>query len=179
MKPASAVLLLSCALLTACPDGASRFKLTLEVLNPTDLRFEGSGGALGAGVEFRVPGLESGQELIVDDTCQGRHCGAYAETDPGRCGVEAREIEANRGFKLGWDGRYFPRSVDAFGECLGGVRTVEPGNIRVAVCGRLLGGDVSNAQLQCVEHVIRVEDVEAEQVVSVNVPGVPAAAAVP
>lgn len=167
------LVLLPMLLATSCLDAPPRFDLAIELLNPTDLVYEGSGGALGAGVEIRVKGIEDDQELIVDDACQGRHCGEYAETDPGRCGLDPKTIDPQSGITLKWDGRYFPRSVDVYGPCLAATRTVEPGDVTVTVCGRLFGGDVRNAQLRCRDYRVLVEDSAEEQVATLNVPGTP------
>lgn len=164
--------LLAAALFSqGCIDAPGALDVTIELVNPTDFTFEGSGGALGAGVEIRAAGLEDGQELIVDDTCMGRHCGEYAETEPGRCGLDPRTIDPQQSIRLAWDGRFFPRSADLYGECLAAARTVEDGTVTITLCGRLRGGDIRNAQLVCQDHPVTVER-NLESVFSFTVPGV-------
>ncbi|MEW5849384.1 MAG: hypothetical protein AB2A00_11250 [Myxococcota bacterium] len=145
-----ALLVLTLAV-TSCQEEASPFTLDLELQNPTPLTFEGSGGVLGYGVELRVEGLENGQPLILDPECNGRVCGEAALTDPGTCGQSAL-IRSQTAQPIAWDGRYLPRSMDAFGECLAPARAVPQGPITVTVCGRLTGPSVPRAPLRCAVH---------------------------
>jgi hypothetical protein len=140
--------LLAAAVGCGTPDAP--FTLTVHLENPTAYTYQGSGGALGLGVTFRVEGLEDGQDLVVDRACQGRVCGEPAAADPGRCGEESGKVDPGTSVPVTWSGRYFPRGVDPWGECLAPPRAVSPGDeVEVTVCGRLTGRNVGLASLHC------------------------------
>lgn len=159
------------AALMGCGPVSSPFTITLELLNPSDNRFEGSGGSQGTGLELRVDGVEGGQELYVDTVCNGRICGDVQETNPGRCGVEPKSVDPRSGLRMTWDGMYFPRSRDAWGECLGPKAAVRPGTVKVNLCGRMFGPDIRNSALHCEASTFTVADDTQEATVRVNVPG--------
>lgn len=165
----------------ACLDAASRYTVTVHVVNPDSRAFEGSGGALGAGLEVRaqlpaqggLAGLEDNQPLVVDDACQGRHCGEPAATEPGRCGVQPRRVAPGGTVNLDWDGRYFPRRNDPFGPCLGPAQVVPEGTgVILTLCGRLQVDpeDLGNAPLICEDHSVTVGD-PVQLTVELVVPG--------
>lgn len=150
VKPRSlvALVLLPLPLLAAC-DAESPYLGTIVLQNPSALTFEGSAGALGAGLEIEAPGLEDGRPLIVDPQCQGRRCGEPTALETGTCGVQPRSIRPGARLNLDWDGRYYPRSHDPFGECLAPARAVSDGKVTLTVCGRLLDARVKAAALLC------------------------------
>jgi hypothetical protein len=143
--------------------------MILELQNPSDQTFTGSGGALGAGLEIRMQDRENGQPLIIESACNGRRCGEPAGTDPGYCGVEPRNVDPHSRIRLNWDGRYLPRSHDFFGECLGTSRAIEPGTVSITLCGRLRGEDTRMAQLIC--RSCNLDTPAGETRVATDVPG--------
>ncbi|MBI5496742.1 MAG: hypothetical protein HY904_17145 [Deltaproteobacteria bacterium] len=164
-----AVLLVAASLLLSCGD-ASPFKVHLVVRNPSMFAYDGSGGALGLGLEIRVDGVEAGGPLLVSDSCLGRRCGDVA--DPGRCGDPSRRVEPGHEVRLHWDGRYFPRSADPLGPCTGEARAVEVGaHATFTLCGRLSGEGIRAATLVCEDHALEVLSVE--NALELSVPGAP------
>ena len=163
------IFLLGTAWLVAGCTASSPFAASITVHNPTVRTFEGSGGALGAGLEFRVDGLEGGQALVVDQECAGRKCGEPALTDPGHCGDTFRSVDPGNSVIVNWDGRYFPRSWDPLGACLGAARAVTADRARLTLCGRLMAPDVTFAPLLCEEHELLLPG--TTQQATLDVPG--------
>lgn len=155
--------------LVAC-GGSSPFTLTLELVNPSQRTFEGSGGAHGLGVSYRVEGLENGRDLVVDRECQGRTCGEPAVVEPGVCGVDPDVVQPGTAVPVDWNGMYFPRGHDPWGECLEQGRAVPQRQVQVTVCGRLTGRDVRMAPLRCDSRTVDPSN-QAEPLIF-EVPGV-------
>lgn len=140
-----------------CVDAEGAFVMRIRLENPTPYTFEGSAGALGAGLDVVVSTLEDGQPLVLDPACGGRRCGVPALTEPGTCGQDNRTVDPGASVTLEWDGRYFPRSHDPFGECLAASRVATRGNGTLSVCGRLVGHTVRNATLECTRLEVNLE----------------------